>query len=345
MSSTIAPTASARWRAAASRSAPGAEPATRAYSPSWGVRMLGALRLSSSVRAVAASPRAVSASASITRGTGAPATTARISSATASPVPRPGPITIALHFAVASKNAPDQPSAGRCIRTASVGQAADGSPGDPSRIMPEPAAMAPREHRMAEPSMPAEPAATPTAFVHLFDPAGRAGTSAPTSASSTSATRGVGNRIPMSATSTVPLAPARRPGAARASAPRTSRCVPPTRRTGRSTGVGVHARGDVDGEDGRAWRHHGRVEACPGSRCRRRRRSPGRTPASRPGGRFGVDHLHPGPAPGQHPGGHPSVRAVVALARHHHDPAAVGPPNIRRAATATAVPARWTRVS
>ena len=34
--------------------------------------------------------------------------------------------------------------------------------------MPAPAAMAPRVQRMAEPSMPGEPAATPTAVVHLL---------------------------------------------------------------------------------------------------------------------------------------------------------------------------------
>ena len=94
--------------------------------------------------------------------------TALISSAVASPVLSPGPITTALHLAVASKNAPAQPSAGSCMRTASVGQAARGFPGDPSRIMPAPAAMAPRVHRMAAPSMPGEPAATPTAVVHLL---------------------------------------------------------------------------------------------------------------------------------------------------------------------------------
>ena len=212
---TMVPVASARRRAAARRSSPGAAPAMRAYSPSWGVRMLGPLRLSSKVRAAATSPSAVNASASITSGTATAAMTARISSATAAPVPRPGPITTALHFAVASRKAPAHPSAGRCMRTASVGQAALGSPGDPSRSMPAPAAMAPRLQRIAAPSMPAEPAATPTAVVHLLTCRGRGGTLA-TSASSTSRHRGVGNAIPMSATSTVPLsgapAPCSKPG-------------------------------------------------------------------------------------------------------------------------------------
>ena len=94
--------------------------------------------------------------------------TALISSAAASAVLSPGPITTALHLAVASRKAPAQPSAGRYMRTASVGQGALGLPGEPSRIMPAPAAMAPRVHRMAAPSMPGEPAATPTAVVHLL---------------------------------------------------------------------------------------------------------------------------------------------------------------------------------
>ena len=178
--------------------------------------MLGASRLSSSVRAAAASPSAVSASASITSGTGTAARTVRISSATASPVPSPGPMTTALHLAVASRKAPAHPCAGRCTRTASVGQGAVGSPGEPSRIMPAPAAMAPRVHRMADPSMPAEPAATPTALVHLLTGRGRGGTSAATSASSMRSARGVGKPIPMSATSVVPLScgpsPCSRPG-------------------------------------------------------------------------------------------------------------------------------------
>src|SRR6202042_3595984 len=110
------------------------------------------------------------------------AMTALISSAAASAVLSPGPITTALHLAVASKNAPAHPPEGSCMRTASVGQAALGLPGEPSRIMPAPAAMAPRVHKMAAPSMPGEPAATPTAVVHLLPWRGRAGTLA-TSAS------------------------------------------------------------------------------------------------------------------------------------------------------------------
>ena len=165
---TTAPVAAASRRAAESRSGPGADPARRAYSPSWGVRMLDAPRCPSSTRAASVPPSARSASASITTGTGTAASTARISAATASPVPRPGPMTTALHLAVAATKASAHPSAGRCIRTASVGQAAAGSPGEPSRIMPAPAAIAPRLHRMAAPSIPADPAATPTAFVHLL---------------------------------------------------------------------------------------------------------------------------------------------------------------------------------
>ena len=202
--STTAPVVSARYRAAASRSSPGGRPARRAYSPSWGVRMHGAWRVASNARADAASPRARSASASTTSGTGALATTVRISSAVVSPVPSPGPTTTARHLDVPSKKAPAQPSAGRCRRTASVGQAAAGSPGGARRIMPAPAAMAPRVQSTAAPSMPAEPAATPTAVVHLFTCRARGGSRVATSPSSTSAAPGTGREIPMSATSTAP---------------------------------------------------------------------------------------------------------------------------------------------
>ena len=167
--------------------------------------MLGALRFSSRARASPLRASAVSASASITSGTPTAAITALISSATSSDVPRPGPSTTALHLAVASRKASDHPEAGRCMRTASVGQGAMGSPGEPRRIIPAPAAMAPRVQRMAEPSMPGEPAPTPTAWTHLFPSRDRRGRSAAMSASSmTMAGGGVGNPMPMSATSTRP---------------------------------------------------------------------------------------------------------------------------------------------
>ena len=43
-------------------------------------------------------------------------------------------------------------------------------------------------------------------------------------------------------------------------------------------------------------------------------------------GRFGLEHLHPGPAPRQDVSRDPSVGAVAALARDHDDPAPVGAP-------------------
>ena len=129
--------------------------------------MLGALRFSKSARAPATPPSAPSASASITSGTGTAAMTALISSAAASAVlSRADHDRLALGGGLQERAGP--PSAGSCMRTASVGQAALGFPGEPSRIMPAPAAMAPRVHRMAAPSMPGEPAATPTAVVHLL---------------------------------------------------------------------------------------------------------------------------------------------------------------------------------
>ena len=117
---------------------------------------------------------------------------------------------------------------------------------------------------MAEPSMPAEPAATPTAFVHLFTPAGRAGTSAPTSASSTS--DGPWSGEPDPDVGHLDRAAPRRPVALeQPGLQRRERhgAVRPHGVTRRLAGVGVDARGDVDGEDGRARRHHGRVVAAP----------------------------------------------------------------------------------
>ena len=140
----------------------------RAYSPSCGVRMLGPLRSAEQRAGVGGAPSALRASASITSGTGTAAITNLMASAAAVSVLSPGPITTALHLAVAFTNSSAQSRAGRCMRTASVGHAAAGSPGEPSLIMPAPAAIAPRVHKMAAPSMPAEPAATPTAVVHLL---------------------------------------------------------------------------------------------------------------------------------------------------------------------------------
>ena len=124
-SRTTAPVARASARAAARRSVPGrgaVDAGVLAVVRREDAR--GAPLLEQRARRRRAARARVSASASITSGTGTAAMTALISSAAASPVPSPGPITTALHLAVASRNAPAQPSAGRCMRTASVGQAA-----------------------------------------------------------------------------------------------------------------------------------------------------------------------------------------------------------------------------
>ena len=86
------------------------------------------------------------------------------------PVPSPGPITMARHLRGRRPGtAPAQPSAGRCMRTASVGHAATGHRARRAGSCPTPAAIAPRvhEHR-PRPPCPAEPAAMPTAWVHLL---------------------------------------------------------------------------------------------------------------------------------------------------------------------------------
>ena len=90
-------------------------------------------------------------------------------------------------------------------------------------------------------------------------------------------------------------------------------------------GVAVDPRGDVHRQHRGAGRHPRRRRSCPGSRCRRRRRSPGRSGGRRSGRRPGVDHRHPGPAPAQDGGGHPAVGPVVALAGHHHHPVGRSP--------------------
>ena len=100
----------------------------RAYSPSWGVRMVGALRLSSRVRAASRRRRARSARRRRSpAGPGRRRSTARISSAVASSRAEPGPDAPrpCTWPSPRGRRRPN-PSAGRCMRTASVGQAAGG---------------------------------------------------------------------------------------------------------------------------------------------------------------------------------------------------------------------------
>ena len=113
LSRTTAPVAAASRRAASRRSGPGADPAMRGVLAVVRVRMLGALRLSSRVRAAPASPSAVSASASITNGPARRHARPGSPRPPPSPVPSPGPITTALHLAIPSKKAPAQPSRGQ----------------------------------------------------------------------------------------------------------------------------------------------------------------------------------------------------------------------------------------
>ena len=192
-----------------------------------------------------------------------------------SPVPSPGPTTTALHLAVASRNAPAHPSAGRCMRTASVGQAAGGiarasRAGSCRRRRPW------RPGCTAWPRPPCPPSRRPrpTAVVHLLTWRGRGGQQRATSASSTSSACGAGNPIPMSATSTAPLQ--HRPVALQqAGLQRGERhgAVGPHGVARGLAGVGVDARGDVDGQHGRPGRRRGRVVG-----------------AAEPGAVGGVDH-------------------------------------------------------
>ena len=209
--------------------------------------------------------------------------TERISSCVMASVPSPGPTTMARHFPVAARKASAQRGPSRCTRTASVGQAAAGFPGFPRRIMPAPAAMAPRVHRMAEPSMPTEPDAMPSAVLHLCDWRGAGGTPAATSASSISAAPDVAradadvrhlHRAAAVGSGTLQEAGlVGREGHRAGGAEGRARGGP---------GVGVHA--------GRRCRRRGPARRAArrarrrsrGTRCRRRHRSPGRTGAARP---------------------------------------------------------------
>ena len=233
------------------------------------------------------------------------------------------------------------------MRTTSVGHAAVGSPGDPRRTIPEPAAMAPRVHRTAAPSMPADPAATPTAFVHLFTPRSRPPTNAATSASSMSEACGAANPIPMSATSTVPLcagpAPWSSPGlsAAKVTVRSALTASPEASPVSASTPEGMSI--------ARTAAPVAPPAPCTnrGSPSRTRRRSPGRTPgAGAVSDRRSIQHRDAGAAPLQHAGGDPAVGPVAALARRPRPPGARRRPRASpSAARATAVPARRTRVS
>ena len=167
---------------------------------------------------------------------------------------------------------------------------AEGFPGFPRRIIPAPAAMAPRVHRMADPSMPTDPDAMPSAVLHLCDWRGAGREPAATSASSISAARDAGERDAdvrhLHRAAAAGTGALQEPGLVGREGHRVGG---PQRRTGRGAGVGVHPGGDVDGEDRHAGRHRGRVvgAAEPGAvgtvdhqitaaaarRGRRRRRS------------------------------------------------------------------------
>ncbi len=212
---TTAPTASASRWAAAMRSGPGASPTSPRYSPSCGVSTAGTPISATRARAAAVSPRANRASASMTTGAVAATRTRRISATVESSRPRPGPTTTARQRSMASIAPVAHHSAGRARRTASRGQAAGCSrpsvPGTARRTMPAPACDAPDALRAAAPSIPGEPATTPTAADHLCDWAARAGRSAERSSSSTRPTVGSRTPTPMSSTRTSPASTAPSP--------------------------------------------------------------------------------------------------------------------------------------
>ena len=242
-------------------------------------------------------------------------------------MPSPGPTTTALHLAVGLQEGAGPPSAGRCRRTASVGQGATGvaraGPGGPC---PAPAAMAPRVHSTAAPSMPAEPAATPTALRPLVDVAGPARQPARR------------RRRPRPG----------RPGASGNADPdvghlharRQSRAPSPWSRPGfRAAKVTVRSARTAS-PGGRAASRRRPPRGCRWPAPRRRRARRGVVGAPEPGAVGGVDDevaggspragrgasaasttLHPCAPPRPAPSRHPPVGAVVALAGHHDHPA------------------------
>ncbi len=208
-SSTIAPVAAARSRAAARRSSPGGRPARRANSPSCGVSTVGPRR---PVRAAAGSPpSAVSPSPSTTAGTTADDTSWSTAASVGALRPSPGPMTRAPARSSCSSTTVSHPAAGTATPTASVGRPGSWStPGDATRTIPAPARCAARAARWAAPVIPREPAATTTAARHLWASAWRGGTHAATSARSTTPARARDTSRPMSASTTSPASA--RPG-------------------------------------------------------------------------------------------------------------------------------------
>ena len=159
----------ARLRAAARRSSPGGAPASRAYSPSWGVRMLGALRFCSRVRAASlvaerSQPVGVDHQRDGDGGDHRPDLLGRGIRRAETRADHHG-LALGRRFEEGAR-----PTLGRQAHADGFGGpgrrgVTGGAQADHAR---RPAAMAPRVQSTAEPSMPGEPAATPTACTHLL---------------------------------------------------------------------------------------------------------------------------------------------------------------------------------
>ena len=193
--------------------------------------------------------------------------------------------------------------------------------------MPDPPAMAPRLHKIAEPSMPPGPGRHADGVRPLVDPP-------PPGGQQRRDVRilhqfGLGRPERDADVGHLDGAAAARPGPLQQ--PRLQRGerhgpVGPHGIAGCLAGIGVDARRDVDGEDLGPARRGRRLVGAAESRAVGAvddEIALGQRGPSRGVGR--LDHADPGPAARQRGGGHPPVRAVAALAGHHHDAPAVGP--------------------
>ena len=344
LSSTIAPVRAASERAARGGRARAAPPVRRSYSPSWGVRTVQRRPRAEQLGGIA--PRAVRPSPSTTSGRSTrrePGTAPRRRRRRCAET---GPTTSAREPVGAVEHVVG-PALGRERQADGLGGPRPGRrrrPAMPSRTYPAPARWAAAGgevrgagHARRAGHHPARRRATcGLSRAAGRQPAGHVVAPRPAAARAPATSR------PMSATHDLAgEAPARLEHQARLErgegdgAPR-----PATPGRGLAGAARRPRRGCRPPAPARPRRRAASVLAV-GSRCRRRRRSPGRRGGRLGRGVAGVDHRRPAtPRRRSRTRRGPAVVAVVALAGDDHHPPAVGPPSRRARARATAAPAR-----